>query len=259
MTGNDPFPERLFYRLIPKGQGIPVRDVRIGLSYVYVELADNRTGISALSRSGLNPSCSVCDQAGSLTDQSAGNLLRLLLRKNNPLEKAIGLATANALIAPPSPEFGGDALDLMDINPDDHVVMVGFFRPLAEKIERRGIPLSILERDARRGTGILDEREQKRTLAEGTVAIITAMTLVNGTLQEILDRLGTPRHVAILGPSTPACPEIFQNTAVNHLGGSVIQDREKIRTIISHGGGTPQMRPHLRFFNLQWKSGRVSP
>lgn len=82
------------------------------------------------------------------------------------------------------------------------------------------------------------------------MAIITATTLLNDTIEEVLNSLGNPRHVAILGPSTPLCPVIFQNTPVTHLGGAVIRDTNKVMQIISEGGGTRAMRPYLRFVNL---------
>jgi uncharacterized protein (DUF4213/DUF364 family) len=87
-------------------------------------------------------------------------------------------------------------------------------------------------------------------LKECTVAIVTATTLLNDTLEEVLNGLGNPRHVAILGPSTPLLPEIFQGTPVRHLGGAVVRDTRKVMQIISEGGGTPAMRPYLRFVNL---------
>lgn len=251
MTGKDPFVERLCEKLVPKSRGMAVRDVRVGLAYVYVELEGQKTGVSALVRNDLDGSCAVYPRAGSLVEQSAETLLMYLVQGKSPVEKAVGLAAANALIGPPPSGYGTDALDLLDLTPQDRVAMVGFFQPLVEKIEGRGIPLSILERNARRGSAILDEKDQNKALAECSIAIITATTLLNGTLGNVLDRLGEPRHAAILGPSTPALPEMFQGTVIDHLGGSVVSDHEKIRTIISQGGGTRQMRPYLRFFNLQ--------
>jgi len=37
-----------------------------------------------------------------------------------------------------------------------------------------------------------------------------------------------------------------------HLAGSVVMDSDKVMRIISEGGGTPVMRPHLRFVNIGW-------
>jgi uncharacterized protein (DUF4213/DUF364 family) len=73
---------------------------------------------------------------------------------------------------------------------------------------------------------------------------------LNNTLEKILNDLGKPRWVSILGPSTPICRDIFAGTPVTHLGGSVVLDRQKVMQIISEGGGTPLLRPYLRFVNL---------
>jgi uncharacterized protein (DUF4213/DUF364 family) len=45
-------------------------------------------------------------------------------------------------------------------------------------------------------------------------------------------------------------PEIFRNTPVTHLGGAVVADSAGVLQIISEGGGTPSLRPYLRFVNL---------
>jgi hypothetical protein len=82
------------------------------------------------------------------------------------------------------------------------------------------------------------------------VAIVTATTLLNQTLEEILNELGRPRHVALIGPSTPLCEEIFRRSPVTHLGGSAIVDAAGLLQVISEGGGTPDMRPCLRFVNI---------
>ena len=82
------------------------------------------------------------------------------------------------------------------------------------------------------------------------MAIITATTLLNNTFEEIINLLGTPRAVAIMGPSTPLMPAIFRNTPVTHLGGAVVADSARVMRIISEGGGTPALRPYLRFVNL---------
>jgi uncharacterized protein (DUF4213/DUF364 family) len=78
--------------------------------------------------------------------------------------------------------------------------------------------------------------------------------MLNNTLEKILNNLENPRWVSILGPSTPVCPDIFAGTPVTHLGGSVVLDRKKVMQIVSEGGGTPAMRPYLRFVNLLLKS-----
>ncbi|MCX6697652.1 MAG: DUF364 domain-containing protein, partial [Methanoregula sp.] len=112
--------------------------------------------------------------------------------------------------------------------------------------------LSVIEKNPAR-MKVPGREEREKILRECTVAIITATTLLNDTLEDVLADLGEPRHVALLGPSTPLCPEIFRGTPVNHLGGSIVRDTDKIMQIISEGGGTTAMRPYLQFTNLLFR------
>jgi uncharacterized protein (DUF4213/DUF364 family) len=240
---------RLYDAVSRKGEDLIVEDVRFGLSYAAVRLDDQRIGLAALLLHELPPGCAVCPDAGKLAGTKAHSLLANLIEKRNPLEKALGLATANAALHPTSIKDERDSISIMRLTPDDHVAMVGLFAPMVPKIEATGAKLSVIERNPMR-MAVLDKKETGRILNECTVVIITATTLMNDTLEEILNSLGNPRHVAILGPSTPLCPEIFQGTSVSHLGGSVVRDARKVMQIVSEGGGTPAMRPYLQFVNI---------
>jgi len=57
--------------------------------------------------------------------------------------------------------------------------------------------------------------------------------------------------VALIGPSTPLCGEVFRDTPVTHLGGSAVADPAGVLEVIARGGGTPEMRPRLRFVNIR--------
>lgn len=232
-----------------KGEKRIVEEVRFGLSYAGVRLDDNSMGLAALLLHELPPGCSVFPEAGQLAGARTASLLANLIEKQNPLEKALGLATANAVLHPADIKDERDSLSIMKLTPADRVAMVGLFTPMVPKVEASGAKLSIIERDPTR-MAVLDKKETDMILKECTVAIITATTLLNDTLEEILNSLGNPRHVAILGPSTPLCAEIFQGTPITHLGGAAIQDMNKVMQIISDGGGTPAMRPYLRFVNI---------
>jgi len=126
---------------------------------------------------------------------------------------------------------------------------VGLFAPLVQRIERTGAHLAVIERNPHRAS-IPNDREKARILGDCTVAIITATTILTDTLEETLQALGQPRQVVLLGPSTPLCGEVFQDTPISLLGGSVVLDIPKIMQIITEGGGTPAMRPYLKFVNM---------
>jgi uncharacterized protein (DUF4213/DUF364 family) len=129
------------------------------------------------------------------------------------------------------------------------VAMVGLFAPLVARIRATGAELTIIEKNPAR-MEILGDTEKQDALRSCDVAIITATTLLNSTFEETINCLGTPRAVAIMGPSTPLLPAIFDQTSVMHLGGAIVADSARVMQIISEGGGTPALRPYLRFVNL---------
>jgi hypothetical protein len=234
--------------------GMKVREVRIGVGYAAVALNRRGTGLAAVIRENLEPHCGVVAKADKLSGIPASELLGYLTNSRNAVEKALGLAAANAVLGAESPQVESDALALMKLSSKDHVAMIGLFSPLVPRIKQTGAKLTILEKQKNRVLShVLSFKNRGDILKRCTVAIITATSLLNNTLETILNELGTPRWVSILGPSTPVCRDIFVGTPVTHLGGSVVMDQPKVMQIISEGGGTPALRPYLRFVNLALK------
>jgi uncharacterized protein (DUF4213/DUF364 family) len=235
---------RLRRQLAETSRRSAVEDVRIGASYVAVALAGGRVGLSARLKEAVGAEIEPRHAAGLYAGRGAATLLDFLVQGAGALERALGLAAANALIHPAVPEEETDTIDLMGLCPGERVAMVGLFRPIVPRIESAGVRLAVIERDT-------PERERRQALGECDVAIVTATTILNGTLEGILRELGRPRHVALIGPSTPLCGEIFRDTPVTHLGGSAVANPAGVLEVIARGGGTPEMRPHLRFVNIR--------
>ena len=241
---------RLYERLKSSAKDRKIADLRIGLGYVGVKLDNDSTGIAAVLFDALPHGCTVMPAAGSFAGSPAADLLKYLVDGKNPLEIAIGLACANALIKPPA-DFGDnkEATTYLNLKPGEKVAMVGLFAPLVKKIRATGAILTVIEKNPQR-LELLSQEAKQQALKNCDVAIITATTLLNKTFEETLGSLGKPRAVALLGPSTPLIPEIFRNTSVTHLGGVAVADPTQVMRIISEGGGTPALRPYLRFVNL---------
>jgi hypothetical protein len=233
---------RLHGRLLGESRRCTVEDVRIGGSYIAVVLTGGRVGLAARLKEFAGTQIEMPGTA--ICGKRADALLTHLVSGTGAVERAMGLATANALIHPPAPAEEEDTISLMELRPRERVAMVGLFRPIVPRIEATGVILSVIERDT-------PEKERRDILGACSVAIITATTLLNGTLEGILSELGRPRHVALIGPSTPLCEEIFRGSPVTHLGGSAIVDAAGLLRVVSEGGGTPAMRPYLRFVNTR--------
>jgi uncharacterized protein (DUF4213/DUF364 family) len=240
---------RLYDLLIKNAAERIIADVCIGATYIAVRLDDGRLGLSAVPTAVVHPMCPPFPPPETLAGIEAAFTLAWLAEKNNPRKKAIALATANALIRQDRCDAVGDAFDLIKLKSADRVVMVGRFTPLVARIESTGASLMVLEKDASKGL-VLEERERREVLHSATVILITATTLLYDSLEEVLASLGRPRHVVLLGPSTPMLPEIFADTPIHHLGGVRIIDAAKVIQIVAAGGGTRSMRPCLEPTNL---------
>jgi hypothetical protein len=240
--------KRIVECLRNKGGRVHVAEIVTGRNYVAVRLREGGIGLAAV-RPGPDGGYKNAAMLRDLQGRKASEVLDYLISGASLTERALGLAVANAVIRPGVPGIEQDTIDLMGLVPGDGVAMVGLFPPLLDRVRRTGAQLIVIERDENK-PGISDPGEIRRVLKGCSVAIITATTLLNDTIEDVLNALGRPRHVALLGPSTPACPEVFQSCGIHHLGGaSIVNEREVLR-VVAEGGGTPAMRPHLRFWNI---------
>jgi uncharacterized protein (DUF4213/DUF364 family) len=232
---------RLHLYLVEQSRRFAVEDVRIGASYVAVVLTGGRIGVAARLKEFAGTQIEI--PRSEICGKRAEALLEDLVSGKGAIERALALAAANALIHPDIPGREEDTIGLLKLRPGERVAMVGLFRPIVPRIRSTGVLLSVIERDT-------SEKERRESLEACDVAIVTATTLLNGTLERVLSGLGRPRHVALIGPSTPLCEEIFRGTPVTHLGGSAIVDAAGLLRVVSEGGGTPDMRPCLRYVNI---------
>ena len=72
------------------------------------------------------------------------------------------------------------------------------------------------------------------------VVILSATTLINRTLDDLLSLCRNAHEVAILGPSTPLLPRLFVDRGVTLLSGVQVVEPERVLRIVSEGGGTRQ-------------------
>lgn len=239
---------RLYNLLRERAARRTVDEVCIGSTYLAVRLDDGALGLSAVPRAEV-PLRIEALPPPSLAGADASGVLSWLNEAGRPRRKAVALALANALICQDRSDAEGDALDLIRLTPADRVVMVGRFSPLIEKVRVTGASLTILEKDADKGL-VLAGRERGAVLKSATVALITATTLFYDSLEEVLDDLGSARHVTVLGPTTPMLAGLFAGTPVHHLGGVHVVDPDRILAIVAAGGGTRAMRPGVEMTNL---------
>lgn len=228
-----------------------IADVRIGLGYTAVMLADDSVGVAFTFSHQAQGGCAIFNGLRPLVNRPASDLLALLPSPDR-IEAAVGLACANALINRDRPDYlDGDILDYLQIRPEDHVGMVGHFGPLVSTVEQRARKLTIFEQVTHASEKIRPAAEAEQTLGQCQMALITATSIINHTIAGLLKAARGCREVAILGASTPLLPEAFAGEKVTMLSGVVVQKTAPVLQIVSESGGMHQFRPHLRKVTLR--------
>lgn len=229
---------------------VPVVDVRLGLTYTAVKLDDGRAGVSYCFGNRLVSGCSVFRGARPLAGRPASQLVEYLL-SDDLLECSVGLATLNALVnVQPASALPGDVLEVVNFMASDRVGMIGFFGPLVPALENRVARLDIFEESDRLHGDCRPAEKAFEALPQCDVAIITSTTIVNGTIDRLLEVAKDCRETVLLGSSTPLLPEAFEGTSVSWLSGIVVHDADGILRIVSEGGGTAFFKPYVTKHNL---------
>lgn len=233
----------------PALEKIEVEDVRIGLAYTGVLLSDGYGGVACTPLYEFS-GCPALGFAGSLKGKTADKVLELALSEN-PLEAAVGVATANALshmlwdLKPENfPVSNVDILDL--IKPEDRVAMVGYFGPLVPKILKITNKLTVLEKREIESpkTSTLPPEKSREILPASDVIILSASTLANRTFDELLSLRGAAREVVLLGPSAPLYPAPFFERGITAVMGTRIFDPITMLTVVSEAGGTKKLHQY---------------
>ncbi len=152
---------------------------------------------------------------------------------------SVGMAALNALL-PQHPETWID-LNAEEViaehGADKRVVLIGHF-PFVDRLCPRVGELIVLEMDPRPGD--LPSSVSKDVLPSADVVAITAMSLLNHTLENLLE-LCTPRALVImLGPTTPLSPVMFDH-GIHLLCGSVVEAIDPVLRVIRHGANFRQV------------------
>jgi len=243
--------ERLLERAASKARGKIVEDVRIGLGYTAVRLSDGGIGL-AYTVWEEKKGCNVLSPEISFSGRPADLVIRYF-SSPNLLEAGVGLATLNAILNRPREDFlYEDPLSLARITPEDKVAMIGYFEPLVQRLQGQVSEFWIFERSEGRLSEALTEAEMADYLPQATVAIVTSVTLINKTLEEILNLLEKAREVLLLGPSTPLYPEAFKETKITQLSGLLVKDAA-ILQLVSEAKGTKAFGPYVEKVSLRLK------
>jgi uncharacterized protein (DUF4213/DUF364 family) len=237
----------LLMEVRPKLADRVIADVRIGLGYTALLLDDGGCGLSGTVSEGAQGCCTLLAQAGELIDKPALEVAEYAA-SSDPVASSVGLATINAVLNRQG-EPGLSPLELLPID-NARVGMVGYFEPFIPELRRRSSTLYIFERRPL-SKEVLPDWSAERLLPTCDVAIITSLTIINDTLDHLLEL--AQGEVALVGPTTPLS-RTFASHGVSHLFATVVTDPQRIMTIISQAGGTQRFKGSAKKVYLHLKN-----
>jgi uncharacterized protein (DUF4213/DUF364 family) len=233
-----------------------IEDVRVGLTYTAVGLDNGGAGVAYTFKDERFRGCSVFSGIRPLTGKLVAEL-SALVESNHKIESALGLAIANAVMnVTPQKGLSGDVLEVIEFHPTDKVAMIGAFGPLIPILKRKVQRLDVFEEKPDLSAGAAPAAEALRKLSDYDVALISSTTIINNTVEGLLEAASRCRETVLLGPSTPLVPEIFRDTPITCLSGMTVEDRTGIFRVVSEGGGTRLFQPYVKKWNVA--VGRVS-
>ncbi|MGC9323606.1 MAG: Rossmann-like domain-containing protein [Desulfomonilia bacterium] len=212
----------------------------LGLGFIAIELDSHAVGLSANIAVSSIKGCSVFKRAMPIAGSAVGDLMALG-REDDLISRSIALAAINALAAERSIGKTGDVFDVVRVSPGETVAMVGLIEPVVRMLEDRACVVEAFDRRDMDAHCIQPTERMPEAFKHADIIIISGTTLINNSLQDLLELPNRAREIIIMGPSTPMVPEIFSTTPITFLAGARVVDAESAFRIIMEGGGTQEL------------------
>lgn len=232
--------------LVPVTTG--VSDIRSGR----IVVGFNWTAVEGLYPSGpvLGLASSPSKAADAWTTPDTGTFggralsaLAPMALSSNLYERAIGIAACNAHWSAAAADTGAslisEATDGLSAEPDEQVVVIGRFPGLERKIPHA----LVLEK--RPGPDDIPAERAPDIIPGADRLIVTATTLVNGSIDGLLALARPDCAITLVGPGTPLCPGLFQHR-VDRLAGFMVTDTEACFKSVMEGAGARAFRKYGR-------------
>jgi len=156
------------------------------------------------------------------------------LDDSDSLKASVGMAAYKALI----PKLESPVWESIDVGKlclklaaNKNVVVVGHF-PFVSALRSHFESLTVLEKNPQEGD--LKSEYAPEVLPKADLVIITATTLTNGTLGEILQSCSKNCHKILVGPSTPLTLTLHE-FGINFIAGAEVVNAELLKETIKKG------------------------
>lgn len=233
-------------------ENLIILEVRIGLFMTALQLSDGTVGISSTSMPAdeeIHCKKSKRDFGDFSPLNIAGkSVLHLLeFHVKNSIIQSMKIAALNAI----SSVFlensnykilqNTDPIDLVDLNCRKTITVVGAFQSYIDKISETNSQLFVLELNE---NALMPEDKKyfvpavdyQKILPISDVVIITGLTLVNNTLDDLLKSIKPETQVIVIGPSSSLIPDVLFANNVKIIGAVKITNPELALKVVSEAG-----------------------
>lgn len=202
-------------------------DAVLGLSLIGIELDNKDIGLAYMLRDRLPAGCSSFGFAQEIIGANAYQVAKLARDGEDDAQKGVGMAvlTAGTRQLDLPDEDDKDPYLGLDVRSDDVVGMIGFIPPIAKSFSEKVRELIIFDKGISHiASGNLQFVKpmdmQAQLLPKCDTLIISGTTVINQTIDDLLNMCSGAREIIMIGSSTPMYPEAFQGTKVKILAGA---------------------------------------
>ena len=125
-------------------------------------------------------------------------------------------------------DFAVDSLGSLNLESGDRIGMVGYFPPLVKQVRELAIPLTVVEmkeefvQSGQNFNVTLDPAQ----LRHCNKVLCTSTTVINDTIDEILQHCKNAEQIAVIGPTAGFLPDPLFSRQVDIVGCTVVQNSE---------------------------------
>lgn len=236
-------------------EAISVERVVIGVFFSGIKLSNGSAGLSYTPVKDVPEAVCCPSSAGRIFDpfkikgMPADHVLTALNSKE-PIKAAVAIAALNALSAvcwergltdDYRIQIDTDAVDAVRMPAERSVAVIGAFVPVLRKLKARGGRWWVIEQDPRTLKAdeldhFISADQSRQTIAAADVLIITGVTLVNHTLEPILEAARPDAEIAVIGPTASLLPDALFTRGVRVMGGVQVKKPDELLDILAAGG-----------------------
>jgi uncharacterized protein len=230
-------------------ENVTISDVRIGLFMTAIRLSDGSCGVAGnQTRDHMHGDRKTRDFGDFTPTRIKGRSVNDLIEntKKSSIIDALKIAAVNAISSRVIENDykiieNKDPFDLLNLEPIKTVTIVGGFQSYIRKLSETLNKLYVLElnKDA-----LKEDQKQYYVPAENygdvlphsDIVIITGLTLINQTIDGLLQAVKPGAEVIVTGPSANIIPDLLFQNNVTMIGATRILDPDLLFSIVGEGG-----------------------